>query len=108
MGDVVEIKKKLSRDEKVEIAHKFIDHINELAGKNYRYIPNTVNGIIVRFNEAAKVYGTIEETIDAILNMIDYKSKDPHFVDNNYKHLNPITLFRPSKFWMYMEQMENE
>lgn len=73
-----------------------VEHLNEVTGKKFRAsTPKTRRAIQSRLNEGF--------TLDDCVRVIDIKVADPWF-QQNPKHLNPETLFRPDKFEKYLNQ----
>lgn len=78
-------------------AVRLIEHLNAVAGRNFRPVAANINNI-------ARVLRSKEGTEDDIRLVIDYKTSrwanDPHMRDS----LNPETLCRPSKFSRYLDE----
>lgn len=78
-------------------AVRLIEHLNAVAGRNFRPVAANIANI-------ARVLRSKEGTEDDIRLVIEYKTSrwgnDPHMRDS----LNPETLCRPSKFARYLDE----
>ena len=78
-------------------AVRLIEHLNTVAGRNFRPVAANINNI-------ARVLRSKEGTEDDVRLVIDFKTSrwgnDPHMRDS----LNPETLCRPSKFARYLDE----
>ena len=74
---------------------------SEMTGRKRSFKANQHNlvNIKARIREGA--------TQKECMHVLTVKSKDPFFVDNQ-QHYNPQTLFRPSNFYKYLEQTEED
>ena len=78
-----------------EDADEIITHLNETAGSHFKSIDSNRKGIIARLNDGY--------TVDDCKSVIGTKCAE--WLDTDMaKHLNPETLFRPSKFEKYLNQ----
>ncbi len=74
-----------------------IDYFNERFGKKYKYAKESCQNIQGRLNEGY--------TFDDCVKVIEVKCRDTFFIQNP-KFLNPVTLFRPTKFPLYLNEIE--
>jgi uncharacterized phage protein (TIGR02220 family) len=78
-------------------AVRLIEHLNTVAGRNFRPVAANINHF-------ARVLRAKEGTEDDVRLVIDFKTSrwgnDPHMRDS----LNPETLCRPSKFARYLDE----
>ena len=78
-------------------AVRLIEHLNAVAGRNFRPVAANINHF-------ARVLRSKDGTEDEIRMVIDFKTSrwgnDPHMRDS----LNPETLCRPSKFARYLDE----
>lgn len=81
------------KNEKEIVIKKVIDYLNLKANKRYTYV-NSKN-ISARYEEGYK--------FEDFKKVIDNKLLD-EFFKKNPKFLNPVTLFRPSKFEIYLNE----
>ena len=72
--------------------------LNELSNKNFREIENNLKYIESRLKE--------KFTKDDCFRVLENKIKDQYFIDNP-KYYNPETLFRPSNFEKYLNEIPN-
>lgn len=78
-----------------EDADAVITHLNETAGSHFKAIDSNRKGIIARLNDGY----TVDDCKSVIV------TKCAEWLDTDMaKHLNPETLFRPSKFEKYLNQ----
>ena len=78
-----------------EKADKVIDYLNDKTGSHYRHRKTTREHIVARLRDGF--------TVDDCLKVIDKKCDEWLGTDFS-KHLNNVTLFRPSNFERYLNQ----
>jgi predicted phage replisome organizer/uncharacterized phage protein (TIGR02220 family) len=85
---------------KTDVIIKVIEYLNLRCNKNFRTTTKkNIENISARFDEGYKLPDFIK--------VIDNKLKDNWFI-NNPKYYNPITLFRPSHFEIYLNETQEE
>ena len=78
-------------------AREVLDYFNQRTGSHYRYSRTALEGIHARLDEGF--------TVPDCRKVIDAKIADWSRTDME-KNLNPVTLFRPSHFEVYLHQAE--
>lgn len=73
-----------------------VDHLNETVGKEFRYSESSLKPIMARLNDG--------HSVDDCKQVINVKSMDAYFLENP-RFLCPQTLFRPSNFERYLNEV---
>jgi uncharacterized phage protein (TIGR02220 family) len=89
------------QEKAVSILETLSDIKSEMTGRKRTFKANKHN--LVNIKARLREDATYEECI----HVLKIKSKDPFFIDNP-QHYNPQTLFRPSNFYKYVEQREDD
>lgn len=89
------MKTQKTRDPKIQ---EVLDYFNKTVGCSYSYSKSYTSGISARLKDGFSI-GQMKEVIEIkTLEWINNPAMAPH--------LNPITLFRPSKFPKYIQQVK--
>lgn len=99
LGEKEKEKEKSSakKEKEKESAIEVLLYLNERCGKGYRLIETNLTGITARLKD--------KWTIEQLKSIIDTKAKEWIGNSDMNKHLNPETLFRPSKIEKYWQQV---
>ena len=81
-----------------DIGEKIIDELNKIGNRSFRYSDNNLKHILARLGEGF--------TFEDCIQVIETKKRDIYFI-NNPKYFNPETLFRPSNFEKYLNELES-
>ena len=86
------------------LAKRTIDFLNQTVKKSFNYTDGNLKEIKSQINKLLKTGDTLEVIENKFAHVIRVKSKE--WINNQEmkKHLNPVTLFRESKFDKYLNQ----
>ena len=91
-------------DEKLDLAKRTIDFLNQTVGKSFNYTDGNLKEIKSQINKLLKTGDTLEVIENKFAHVIRVKSQEWLNNQEMKKHLNPVTLFRESKFDKYLNQ----
>ena len=91
-------------DEKLDLAKRTIDFLNQTVNKSFNYTDGNLKEIKSQINKLLKNGDTLEVIENKFAHVIRVKCNE--WINNQEmkKHLNPVTLFRESKFDKYLNQ----
>lgn len=102
--DSLELGEKDIVDEKLDLAKRTIDFLNQTVKKSFNYTDGNLKEIKSQINKLLKTGDTLEVIENKFAHVIRVKSKEWLNNQEMKKHLNPVTLFRESNFDKYLNQ----